>query len=136
MCFHGFDESFGFNYNDVDYCLRLRQLGYRLVMNPQRVELYHHESQRHDGPAAYRPDELVRFQQRWLSVYRDDPFLQHYVFSGGRDVRALSMSPRRGLARLRRSLLLFARYGLNQTWSLTRLGLLVGSRIVRKRIQR
>jgi GT2 family glycosyltransferase len=79
---HGFDESFELNYNDVDYCLRLRQLGYRLVMNPQ-VELYHHESQRHDGRAAYRPDELVRFQQRWLSVYRDDPFLRHYVFSGG-----------------------------------------------------
>lgn len=77
----GFDESFELNYNDVDYCLRLRQLGFRLVMNPQ-VELYHYEAQRHDGRATYRPEELARFQQRWLSLYHQDPYWRSYQFSG------------------------------------------------------
>jgi GT2 family glycosyltransferase/SAM-dependent methyltransferase len=72
----GFDESFELNYNDVDYCLRLRQLGYRLVMHPG-VELYHHEAERVDGRAAYRPEELARFQQRWLGLYHDDPYWRH-----------------------------------------------------------
>lgn len=78
---HGFDESFELNYNDVDYCLRLRQLGFRLVMNPQ-VELYHYEAQRHDGRASYRPEELTRFQQRWLSLYHQDPYWRSYPFAG------------------------------------------------------
>jgi GT2 family glycosyltransferase len=71
----GFDEAFELNYNDVDYCLRLWQAGYRVVMNPQ-VELYHHEAMRRDGRAAYRPEELKRFQQRWKSTYPHDPFLR------------------------------------------------------------
>lgn len=71
----GFDESFELNYNDVDYCLRLWQAGYRVVINP-RVELYHHEVMRRDGRAAYRPEELRRFQQRWNPIYPHDPFLR------------------------------------------------------------
>lgn len=71
----GFDEAFELNYNDVDYCLRLWQAGYRVVMNAQ-VELYHHEAMRRDGRAPYRPEELQRFQQRWKQTYPHDPFLR------------------------------------------------------------
>ena len=40
----GFDETnFSIAYNDVDYCLRLRSLGYKIIYDPN-VELYHYES--------------------------------------------------------------------------------------------
>jgi GT2 family glycosyltransferase len=70
---NGLDESFELNYNDVDYCLRLWQQGYRCVSVPS-VELYHYEAQRADGRAGFRPDELARFNRRWQQHYPVDPF--------------------------------------------------------------
>ena len=40
---NGFDESFSIAYNDVDYCLRARELGFAVIFSPY-VELYHFES--------------------------------------------------------------------------------------------
>ena len=40
---HGFEEELAVAFNDVDFCLRVRQLGYLVVYNPY-VELYHYES--------------------------------------------------------------------------------------------
>jgi GT2 family glycosyltransferase len=65
----GFDESFPLNYNDVDYCLRVRQRGYRVVFTPH-AELYHHESVTKDGVF---PEELAAFQARW-GEHCSDPF--------------------------------------------------------------
>lgn len=39
----GFDEQFSVAYNDVDFCLRVREMGLRVVYVPD-VELYHYES--------------------------------------------------------------------------------------------
>ena len=39
----GFDEVFPVDFNDVDYCLRVRRAGYRIVYTPY-ARLYHHES--------------------------------------------------------------------------------------------
>jgi GT2 family glycosyltransferase len=39
----GFDEALGIAYNDVDFCLRLRAAGWRIVWTPS-AELYHRES--------------------------------------------------------------------------------------------
>ena len=39
----GFDEGFAVDYNDVDFCLRLRDKGHLLVYTP-RAKLYHFES--------------------------------------------------------------------------------------------
>jgi O-antigen biosynthesis protein len=58
------------NYNDVDYCLRAIQKGYRIVYQPA-AELYHHESM--SKPPIQR-SELRAFQQRWASLYKHDPF--------------------------------------------------------------
>jgi GT2 family glycosyltransferase len=69
----GFDESYELNYNDVDYCLRLGEAGYRCVVNP-KAELYHYETIRADGRAPFRPAELVRFQARWRKRYPYDPY--------------------------------------------------------------
>lgn len=78
----GFDESFELNYNDVDFCLRLWQAGHQVMMHPA-VELYHYETYRSDGRAAYRPEELERFQGRWRSVYPEDPYFRMAPGSGG-----------------------------------------------------
>jgi len=39
----GLDEQFAVAYNDVDFCLRIRQAGYRIVFTPY-TQLYHFES--------------------------------------------------------------------------------------------
>ncbi len=57
----GFDEVFPLNYNDVDYCLRVRKLGYRVVFTPH-AQLYHHESVTKPGVFA---EELDAFRARW-----------------------------------------------------------------------
>lgn len=58
----GMDESFPVNYNDVDFCLKLHQLGYRNVFNAH-VVLYHYESiSRGKG---FKPEELLKFRNKW-----------------------------------------------------------------------
>ena len=39
----GFNEEFAVAFNDVDFCIRLRAAGWRIIWSPA-VELYHHES--------------------------------------------------------------------------------------------
>ncbi len=75
----GFDEdAFPTSYNDVDLCLRIADLGYRLVWTPFAV-LTHHESASRPRlvtePAllADRLD-LDRLFQRWRDEIEADPF--------------------------------------------------------------
>jgi GT2 family glycosyltransferase len=63
----GFDESFPLNYNDVDYCLRVRRQGYRVVFTPH-ARLCHHEAVSKDG---VHEAELDAFRARWGEDYRD-----------------------------------------------------------------
>jgi GT2 family glycosyltransferase/predicted SAM-dependent methyltransferase len=65
----GFDESFPLNYNDVDYCLRLRQAGYRIVFTPHAV-LTHYEGATKAGVFA---EELRAFQTKW-GEHVGDPY--------------------------------------------------------------
>jgi GT2 family glycosyltransferase len=72
-----FDERFPTDFNDVDYCLRLRRAGYRVVFTPW-AQLYHHESasfgvRRHDFEAF---DEMRR---RWADVIDRDPFYNPHL---------------------------------------------------------
>ena len=61
----GFDESFPVNYNDVDLCLRVRQLGRRVIcMNVGKV--IHYESQTRTGGTTY--GERDALYKRWASV--------------------------------------------------------------------
>ena len=57
----GFDEAFPLNYNDVDYCMKARKLGYRVVFTPH-ARLMHHESVTKPGVFA---EELDAFMARW-----------------------------------------------------------------------
>jgi GT2 family glycosyltransferase len=65
----GFTPEFPLNYNDVDYCLKLRERGYRIVYTPF-AELHHHESVSKTG--TYN-SELVKFKNVWLARFPRDP---------------------------------------------------------------
>ena len=45
---HGFAEDLPLNYNDVDFCVRLRDQGYTCVVDPE-IEVYHYESTTQHG---------------------------------------------------------------------------------------
>ncbi|MEO8266787.1 MAG: glycosyltransferase [Ilumatobacteraceae bacterium] len=75
--FAAFDSVGGFsvllpgNYNDVDYCLKLRMAGWSIVYEPAAV-LYHFESQ--SRVAGIHPEEIELIQRRWLTHLVDDRF--------------------------------------------------------------
>lgn len=65
----GLDESFAVSLNDVDFCLKLRSMGYLNVFTPF-AELYHFESISRGlddkGASAERyNDESARFRKKW-----------------------------------------------------------------------
>ncbi len=67
----GFDERFHVAFNDIDFCLRLRARGYRVVYTPF-AELVHHESVSR-GISRDLP-ETKEMLRRWLPWIRRDPF--------------------------------------------------------------
>lgn len=74
----GFDEEFTVAYNDVDYCLRVREAGYYVVFTPY-AELYHYESKSRgsdeEGPAKQRfTTEQERLKARYGKALLQDPF--------------------------------------------------------------
>ncbi|MGB4690637.1 MAG: glycosyltransferase family 2 protein, partial [Candidatus Nanopelagicales bacterium] len=68
----GFDIVFARDFNDVDFCLRMRDSGYRVAWTPY-AHFTHHE-----GASIIRkksdPRELSLFQQRWATKYQVDPY--------------------------------------------------------------
>ena len=67
----GFTTALPGNYNDVDYCLKVRAAGRSIVYEPAAV-LHHFESR--SRVTGIRPDEIATIQRRWLSHLADDPF--------------------------------------------------------------
>lgn len=87
----GLDEKMKVAFNDVDFCLRVREAGYRNVWTPF-AEMYHHES----ASRGYEdnPEKVARFnsevdfmKKRWGDQLINDPFyspnltLEHEDFS-------------------------------------------------------
>lgn len=68
---NGFDERFSLEFNDVDLCLRLKTLGYRIVYTPH-AELIHYERSSR-GQAAQPGEEVALFLRRWRDFIADDP---------------------------------------------------------------
>ena len=71
------EENFHVAYNDVDFCLRVRDAGYRNVWTPF-ADLYHHESVsrgQEDSPEkqARFAREKAYMQQRWGESLFQDP---------------------------------------------------------------
>ncbi|MCX7649744.1 MAG: glycosyltransferase [Flavobacteriales bacterium] len=86
----GFDEDFTVEYNDVDFCLRVREAGFHNVYLPH-VELYHHESLTRGHPHltgesyARHLKEVGLFQKRWKSYIEDDPCYSPHLSLGHHD---------------------------------------------------
>lgn len=75
----GLDENFAISYNDIDFCMRLRERGYLIVWTPF-AELYHHELKSrgdNDTPekVALARREGEMFRKRWEKVVAEgDPY--------------------------------------------------------------
>lgn len=73
----GLDERLGVAFNDIDFCLKLRQHGYRNVWTPF-AEMYHHESaSRGSDDTAEKIKrfnaEIAFMQERWGDILGSDP---------------------------------------------------------------
>jgi GT2 family glycosyltransferase len=74
----GFDEIFGTEYNDVDFCLKLIEAGYRNLYVPH-CELYHYESMSrghpHSTSESYKKHvkEVNLFRKKWKKYVEHDP---------------------------------------------------------------
>lgn len=75
----GLEESFAVSLNDVDFCIKLREMGYLNVFTPF-AELYHFESASRGlddkGEKAERyNEESARFREKWKEVLaKGDPY--------------------------------------------------------------
>lgn len=92
------DINLAVAFNDVDLCLKIRQLGLRVVWTPF-AELYHHESASRGSDRS--PEKARRFQQemdyiskRWGDVLLNDPYYNPN-FSLDNASFMLAPSPRR-----------------------------------------
>jgi GT2 family glycosyltransferase len=94
--FGGFDESYPVSYNDLDFCLRLRQKGYRIVWTPH-AELLHLESaSRGSSEWRWRKEEAdhKRFCAQWQQELEHDPFFNPNLDLIGEERLALAFPPR------------------------------------------
>lgn len=68
----GFNEALAIDYNDIDFCLRLREAGYRIVYTPF-AKLYHFEGSTLVRQVANQRDKN-NFVVRWGSAVERDPY--------------------------------------------------------------
>jgi GT2 family glycosyltransferase len=68
----GFDEALPVDFNDVDFCLRLRAAGYRTVFTPF-ARLCHHESASF-GRRRQSAREHDRMRRKWGEKLATDPY--------------------------------------------------------------
>ena len=81
----GFDTGLPVNYNDVDYCLKLRAGGLRVVYDPDTLMYHFESSSRSSDVEEWEKRELVA---RWGSVTEPDPSSSPYLRHGMPRLRA------------------------------------------------
>ncbi len=75
----GFDEKYTVAFNDIDFCLKIREKGKLVVFNPY-AELYHYESKSRgleDTPEKLERfrKEVALFKEKWAEVLeKGDPY--------------------------------------------------------------
>jgi GT2 family glycosyltransferase len=85
-------------FNDVDFCLRLRAAGFRIVWTPH-AELYHHESasrgfeDTHDKRDRFLA-EAEYMQKKWGHVLAADPFYNPNLLIESNQEFKLAFPPR------------------------------------------
>jgi GT2 family glycosyltransferase len=68
---NGFDERFSLEFNDVDLCLRLRLMAYRIAYTPFAQAFHRERASRGDQEVA--ADQTALFLSRWRAILADDP---------------------------------------------------------------
>lgn len=96
----GLDESLAVAFNDVDFCLKVHQAGYRNHWTPY-AELVHHESVSRGYEDT--PEKQVRFkkeidilQTRWATLLSNDPCYSPNLTADAEDL-SLAWPPRVGI---------------------------------------
>lgn len=71
----GFDEEdFAVAFNDIDLCLKIGALGYRVLYTPHAL-LHHHEAfSKTSKDVVPHPDEVAAMRVKWEKVILQDPF--------------------------------------------------------------
>ncbi len=67
----GFSTTFPINYNDVDYCLKLREIGQRVVFDADVTMLHFESSSRSSDVADW---EKLKLLARWAALTDPDPY--------------------------------------------------------------
>jgi len=67
----GLDEALGRDLYDVDYSLRVRQAGYRVVVTPH-ARLRHLAAR--TAPGGWWPEDVARLRTRWGAALETDPY--------------------------------------------------------------
>ena len=76
---NGFEEKLAVAFNDVDFCLKVREAGYLVVYNPY-AELHHYESKSRgledtEEKVLRFQGEIRTFQYRWKEILNEgDPY--------------------------------------------------------------
>lgn len=91
----GFDKNLAVSFNDVDYCLKIRQKGYRIVYTPLS-KLYHHESvslgKVELQHRKINETETQYMKKKWGTLLTNDPYF-HKNFSLDHEGYWLKLSP-------------------------------------------
>lgn len=71
----GFDEiDFAVAFNDIDLCLKIGGLGYRVLYTPYAL-LYHHEAfSKTSKDLVPHPEEVARMRAKWGDIIAADPY--------------------------------------------------------------
>ena len=69
---NGFDPDLAVAFNDIDFCLKIREAGYLIVYNPY-AELYHYESKSRgmeDNEKKIKRfmGEIKKFHEKWFDI--------------------------------------------------------------------
>ncbi|MCI8514208.1 MAG: glycosyltransferase family 2 protein [Lachnospiraceae bacterium] len=97
---HGLNEDLAYAFNDVDFCLRVRELGYLVVYNSEAL-LYHYESKSRGREDT--PEKIARFHRetayclkRWGKILKEgDPYYNPNLTLEWQDFSCKSRSERR-----------------------------------------
>lgn len=85
------EERFKVLYNDVDFCLRVGERGYKIVWTPYATVVHHGssslKSKDHQRQAPKEPVEAFAMFERWSSTLANDPTYNRNLCLRSRDMR-------------------------------------------------
>jgi GT2 family glycosyltransferase len=99
----GLSVTYPINYNDVDYCLKVRGSGHRVVYDPDLVMRHFESSSRSSDVADWEKEKLLG---RWAGATNPDPYSNPYLH-GEMPTLAAAFAWARRSPRLRRPLARF-----------------------------